>query len=184
MQYVIDGYNFLFWQPGRGLCDDSHTIGELVQLPLAQARMQVIEYISDMAISSGHHISLVFDASKTPGDASWQRYSPIHVIYSPQDMSADDYMLERCIYAGKEALVCIVTNDKKLRHLALTQGGLALSFEQFFKKVKKGKKRTAVKQSISPTSNRPTKTPKWHTHYIDLFEKRYFDLSQDVIESD
>jgi predicted RNA-binding protein with PIN domain len=186
MQYLVDGYNLLF-------CDFKNSEDPSVdfsQMPLAQARSLMIEKLAMIAKSSGQDLRIVFDAAHTPGDAHWQRHSPIDIIYSPANMSADDFLLECCIGARtykksksfycSNSSICIVTNDKKLRILVLQEGGKAISFDQFFKKIKKSPINKS-KPTKSPVPPQPTyhlsepkkKLSKWQEHYVAIFEELF-----------
>jgi predicted RNA-binding protein with PIN domain len=164
MHYLIDGYNFLFWQK------------ELWPLfsrsSLRQEREHLIEKLIDRTRHTGFSCRLVFDAHHTADDLAFLRQTPLDIIYTPKGMTADEYILE-CLYSpGVRKSLCVVTQDKGLRRKVMDEGIKVIDFAAFIVKMDK-KRHEKLKPSLERAAQPTALSPKWVAKYTEIFEQRY-----------
>ena len=81
-------------------------------------------------------VILVFDAYKVEGYAlEIQKYHNIHVVYTKQAETADQYIEKVVHQIGKKYHVTVVTSDGVEQVVTLGQGGTLVSSREFWKEV-------------------------------------------------
>ena len=79
---------------------------------------------------------LVFDAYKVDGYAlEIQKYHNIHVVYTKESETADQYIEKVVHEIGKKYHVTVVTSDGVEQVVTLGQGGTLVSAREFFEEV-------------------------------------------------
>lgn len=125
--WIIDGYNVIFaWDPLR----------ELAETDLDGARIQLMDLLSNYAAYTGCELILVFDAYRVKdGRGSRSDYHNIHVVYTKEQETGDQY-IERLTYEiGKNDAVHVVTSDGLIQLSALRAGVLRMSAAEFKREV-------------------------------------------------
>ncbi len=102
MQYLIDGYNLLFF-------------GDETKSSLRSRRQTIIQSLQKEFTQLHMKGTVVFDGSHRPDEQSGlSNKSPLVIAYSHQGQTADRYILEKLEAAKTPSELTIVTNDKGL----------------------------------------------------------------------
>ena len=80
-------------------------------------------------------VILVFDAYKIGGTAKVMKYHNIHVVYTNEAETADQYIEKVVHNIGKKYNVTVVTSDGVERVVTLGQGGRIISSQDFEEEV-------------------------------------------------
>ena len=155
MHYVIDGYNFFF------------CIASQIN-PLKQTREQFIENLNNEISFHNFQITLVFDSTRENGTlfASKKILSSMEVVFSPQGLSADEYILEMLSYCPIPQNEMVITSDRELAKKARYLGAKTKTIEEFLQYITKKKKLSNQEVKIQQESEANMK----RLHHI--FEKR------------
>ncbi len=121
MHYLIDGYNFFF----RAQTDI---------LPLQQKRGDFIAALDHLFATLNLSCTIVFDSNQdlTTPFPSKKQLSHIDVVFSPNNLSADDYIIEWLTAQSHLKQITVVTSDKPLAKQARHLGAPTLSLTHFF----------------------------------------------------
>lgn len=120
MTYLfIDGYNIIGAWP------------ELIHLKeenLEEARIKLIDILSEYAVSSEYNITLVFDGWRVKGNRGTVLEKPyLRIIYTAEGMTAD-MAIERLVASlPKHQQIYVATSDRLEQETVLAQGGLRIS---------------------------------------------------------
>lgn len=125
MIYYLDGYNYLFT---RGKKED----------PLHTSREEVLDEFSER--TKDLNFIVVFDAHHNPHEISRTYYKNLEVVYTSQEQTADEYILERVSLAKVPYNITVISNDKKLLNAATELKARIFSFEKFLKKISRTKR--------------------------------------------
>lgn len=120
---LVDGYNVIFaW-------DD---LKELAQDNIEAARNKLMDILSNYQGFKKCIVILVFDAYKVDGYAlEIQKYHNIHVVYTKEAETADQYIEKVVHHIGKKYHVTVVTSDGVEQVVTLGQGGTLISSREF-----------------------------------------------------
>lgn len=102
MHYIIDGYNLFFYLHGSSPNDFKSQRQSLIQSMNAK-----IEFLS-------LDVSLVFDSHFSPGEGSRSHYRHLEILFTPEGMTADDFIIQYLISARNISKEVLVTNDRQL----------------------------------------------------------------------
>ena len=81
-------------------------------------------------------VILVFDAYKVEGYAlEIQKYHNIHVVYTKEAETADQYIEKVVHEIGRKYHVTVVTSDRVEQVVTLGQGGTLISAREFYEEV-------------------------------------------------
>ena len=128
-EYVlVDGYNILFaWDELSAIARDN----------LDAARHILMNLLCNYQAYRGCALILVFDAYKVPeGLGSVEKYHNIHIVYTKQAETADQY-IERVTYAlaGRRRRVRVATSDNLEQLIILGHGAERVSAQSFHDEV-------------------------------------------------
>lgn len=130
---LVDGYNIIFaWEDLRSLSE----------VNIDSARDQLMDICCDYQGYQGATLILVFDAYKVKGNpGSVVKYHNIHVVYTKEAETADQY-IEKTVHkiAGK-AKVTVATSDGLEQMIIWGEGALRLSAQGFRDAVEEAKRR-------------------------------------------
>jgi predicted RNA-binding protein with PIN domain len=164
MKYLIDGYNLLF-----------HLFHTNEKLEIQ--RNLVIEFINENAKYINGKIYIIFDAHKNINDISTKRYfNNLTIIYTPQDQTADEYIIERLNLSKNPSNKTVITSDKPLRLDCIGLKTNVKSIDEFIDFLDHKKKKVKEKKLFDFEENcEDTK------HEIDrllkIFEENYKNLN-------
>ncbi len=124
---VVDGYNVIFAWPD---------LAELAKADLDQARIRLMDILSNYSAFTHTETILVLDAYKVKGGTG-QRfdYHGIRVVYTKENETGDAY-IERFVHdIGKNEQVRVVTSDALIQVSALRSGVLRMSAAEFGRQI-------------------------------------------------
>lgn len=118
---LVDGYNIIFaWEELR----------ELAETNIDGARHRLMDILSNYQGVRNGTLILVFDAYKVVGNTGEaHRYHNIHVIYTKEAETADQYIEKLAHQMGKKSRVTVATSDGLEQLIIRGQGCMLLSAE-------------------------------------------------------
>lgn len=124
---LVDGYNVIFaWDDLKELARDN----------IEGARGKLMDILCNYQGFKKCTVILVFDAYKVDGYAlEIQKYHNIHVVYTKESETADQYIEKVVHEIGKKYHVTVVTSDGVEQVVTLGQGGTLISAREFFEEV-------------------------------------------------
>ena len=125
---LVDGYNVIFaWEDLKELAKDN----------IEGARGKLMDILSNYQGFKKCVVILVFDAYKVQGDTlEIQKYHNIHVVYTKEAETADQYIEKVVHEIGRKYHVTVVTSDGVEQVVTLGQGGTLISSREFLEEVR------------------------------------------------
>lgn len=116
---LVDGYNILYaWDELR----------ELMKVTLDGARHRLMDMLCNYQGYRGCNLIVVFDAYKVAGGTgSVQDYHNIHVVYTKEAETADQYIEKFAHEMGRKYRVTVATSDGLEQIIIRSQGCLLMS---------------------------------------------------------
>lgn len=116
---LVDGYNIIFaWEDLKELADAN----------IDGARTKLMDMLCNYQGYKKCTLILVFDAYKVPGNpGSVLKYHNIHVVYTKEAETADQYIEKTVHEIGKKYHVTVATSDRLEQVIILGQGGSRMS---------------------------------------------------------
>lgn len=153
MRYLIDGYNLFF------------KLEEEI-LPLEEKREEFISLLDEEVGNLRLKVLLIFDSHRENAEAfaSKRKLKNLEVSFSPQNLSADHYILELLEWDAKNTT--LVTSDKKLAMEAKHHGAKIESVEGFVRFIlrRRRKNNSEAKPQMQETDANIKR-------YLDAFKK-------------
>ena len=116
---LVDGYNIIFAWPD---------LRELAAKNIDAARDRLIDILSDYQGYRGCTLILVFDAYRVKeGKGSWLRYHNIHVVFTKEAETADQYIEKTVHEIGHKYRVQVATSDALEQMIILGEGAQRIS---------------------------------------------------------
>jgi predicted RNA-binding protein with PIN domain len=135
---LVDGYNIIFGWP---------SLAELAKTSLSAARESLMDILCDYQGSRKMELILVFDAYKVEGNpGSTSRYHNIHVVYTKEAETADQYIEKVTHEIGRKHRVTVATSDGLEQVIILGQGASRMSAQGLYEEIQAAKKQ--VRQKI------------------------------------
>ncbi len=124
---LVDGYNVIFaWED----------LKELARVNIEAARNKLMDVLCNYQGFKKCTVILVFDAYKVEGYAlEIQKYHNIHVVYTKEAETADQYIEKVVHEIGRKYHVTVVTSDGVEQVVTLGQGGKLISAREFREEV-------------------------------------------------
>ena len=124
---LVDGYNIIFaWDE----------LKELAKVNIESARNKLMDILSNYQGFKKCTVILVFDAYKVDGDTlEIQKYHNIHVVYTKQAETADQYIEKVVHHIGRKRHVTVVTSDGVEQVVTQGQGSALISSREFYEEV-------------------------------------------------
>ena len=128
---LVDGYNIIFaWEE----------LKELAEINIMSARDKLMDILSDYQGYRRMTLILVFDAYKVAGNpGTIFKYHNIHVVYTKEAETADQYIEKTVHKIGKKYHVTVATSDALEQVIILGQGGHRISAEGLRQEVEAAK---------------------------------------------
>ena len=128
---LVDGYNIIFaWPDLKALSAQS----------LELARLGLMDVLANYRGFCPCELILVFDAYKVPGALGAQEdYHGIHVVYTREAETADNYIERTIRQIAKEHRVRVATSDALEQVIILGGGALRVSASEFRREVENAK---------------------------------------------
>lgn len=116
---LVDGYNIIFaWQE----------LKELAQVNIDSARDKLMDILCNYQGYAGCTLILVFDAYKVKGNpGSVMKYHNIHVVYTKEAETADQYIEKTVHEIAKKYQVTVATSDALEQMIIWGSGALRMS---------------------------------------------------------
>lgn len=136
---VVDGYNVigtttnLKWTAGN----------------LEQARITLIQDLSEYQAITGRRVILVFDAHNTPGGQMTEIREKVEVIYTQKEETADEY-IEQFVRRNKSPHrnIFVATSDFLEQRMVFGQGAYRISSRELVQNIHTAKQRLSQKLDI------------------------------------
>ncbi len=128
---LVDGYNIIFaWQELR----------ELAAINIDSARDRLIDIMSNYQGYLGSTVIVVFDAYKVKGNpGSVFQYHNIHVVYTKEAETADQYIEKTVHEIGQKYQVTVATSDALEQMIIWGEGAIRMSAQGLFDAVERAK---------------------------------------------
>ena len=125
---LVDGYNVIHaWQD----------LKELAKVNFESARNKLMDILCNYQGYKKCTVILVFDAYRVEGfHQEIQKYHNIHVVYTKEAETADQYIEKVVHEIGKRYHVTVVTSDGIEQIVTLGQGGTLISSREFLEEVR------------------------------------------------
>lgn len=126
---LVDGYNIIFsWEE----------LKELAKTNLDGARQRLMDILCNYQGFQNCHLILVFDAYRVQGHrCEVQAYHNIHIVYTKEAETADQYIEKVVHELGKKYRVRVATSDGLEQVIILGQGGLRMSASELKEEVER-----------------------------------------------
>ena len=120
---LVDGYNVIFaWEE----------LKELAKVSIEAARDKLMDILCNYQGYKKCVLILVFDAYKVEGYAlEIQKYHNIHVVYTKEAETADQYIEKVVHHIGRKYHVTVVTSDGVEQVITMGKGGPRISSRDF-----------------------------------------------------
>jgi predicted RNA-binding protein with PIN domain len=151
---LVDGYNVIFaWED----------LKELAKVNIEGARNKLMDVLCNYQGFKKCNLILVFDAYKVQGqELGVQKYHNIHVVYTKEAETADQYIEKVVHEIGRKYHVTVATSDNVEQVVTLGQGGKLLSARELRKEVEE-----VQRQIREEYLNRPQKGKNYLFDYLD-----------------
>lgn len=153
MHYIIDGYNLFFYLFGSSFSDFKAQRQSLIQ-----AMNTKIEFLA-------LDVLLVFDSHFYPGEGSRSHYRHLEILFTPEGMNADDFIIKFLKLSRTPSKEVVVTNDRELSRRAKHLSASIQSIDYFlnwldrrYSNKKRGKSKPIAKFKI-PIESSSDRTP-------------------------
>ena len=124
---LVDGYNIIFaWED----------LKELAAVNIDGARERLMDILCNYQGFKKSTLMLVFDAYKVKGNpGSVETYHNIHVVYTKEAETADQYIEKTVHEIGRKYRVTVATSDQLEQVIILGQGGQRMSARELLEDV-------------------------------------------------
>ena len=138
---LVDGYNIIFaWEE----------LKELAAVHLGAARQKLMDILCNYQGYRKQHVILVFDAYKVEGhQGEVQKYHNIHVVYTKEAETADQYIEKTVHEIGKKYDVTVATSDGLEQMIIWGDGAKRMSARGLYEEIQ------SVNQEIREYTDKP-----------------------------
>ena len=129
---LVDGYNIIFaWEDLKELAKDN----------IEAARNKLMDVLCDYQGYRRMTLILVFDAYKVPGNpGEVQKYHNIHVVYTREAETADQYIEKAVHDMAREHQVTVATSDGMEQIIIMGQGARRISARDLLTEIHEARK--------------------------------------------
>lgn len=115
----VDGYNIInAWE----------SLKKKASISLEEARIELLEILSEYHHYSGIEIIVVFDAHLVKGNNGTEDfYNGVKIIYTKENETADNYIERTLDSIGRIKRVRVATSDRLEQQIILARGGTRIS---------------------------------------------------------
>lgn len=126
---LVDGYNIIFaWDE----------LSELAAVNIDAARYKLMDILSNYQGFRKICVIVVFDAYKIPGSVEKvQKYHNIHVVYTKEAETADQYIEKVAIRIGRRYRTTVATSDGVIQLIIRSQGCILWSARDFREEIER-----------------------------------------------
>lgn len=161
---LVDGYNVIFaWEE----------LKELAKINIEAARGKLMDILCNYQGFRKCTVILVFDAYKVEGcTLEIQKYHNIHIVYTKEAETADQYIEKVVHEIGRKYHVTVVTSDGVEQVVTLGQGGTLISAREFQEEI------ALVRREIEEESRKRRESGK--NYLFDHMDKELADHMEEV----
>ena len=150
---LVDGYNIIFAWP---------ELKELADVNLDGARTKLQDILCNYQGYKKCQVILVFDGYKVKGNPGEViRYHNIHVIFTKEAETADQYIEKVTQQIGRRYQVAVATSDKLEQVIILGKGALRLSARDLQKEIKETNDEINLRHLKQIPSKRTASSTTW-----------------------
>jgi predicted RNA-binding protein with PIN domain len=143
VQYLIDGYNFLFRLDGGK------------KQSLEERRDSLCQVLNELLAPFKARVSLIFDSAEQIREfPQCAKLDTLEVLYAPKGLTADNYIIELAEQTKSPKTLTVVTSDSGLARQCSHIGTLILSIEEFIEIVKKRNRNKPKGKPVYRDSNK------------------------------
>ena len=126
---LVDGYNIIFaWEE----------LSDLASVSIDAARYKLMDILSNYQGFRKINVIVVFDAYKVPGGVEKvQKYHNIHVVYTKEAETADQYIEKVAIRIGHRYRTTVATSDGVIQLIIRSQGCILWSARDFREEIER-----------------------------------------------
>ncbi|MEI3181420.1 MAG: translation factor GTPase family protein [Lachnospiraceae bacterium] len=126
---LVDGYNIIFaWEE----------LSDLAAVSIDAARYKLMDILSNYKGFRKICVIVVFDAYKVPGGVEKvQKYHNIHVVYTKEAETADQYIEKVAIRIGRRYRTTVATSDGVIQLIIRSQGCILWSARDFREEIER-----------------------------------------------
>lgn len=142
---LIDGYNLIFaWDKLSSIAKDN----------LEEARIKLMNIVSNYKGCTSDEIIIVFDAYKVKGNVGTvEIYNNIKIVYTKEAETADNYIERASTLLVGENIVKVVTSDYVEQIIIMSKGCQRISCSEFIIMVDQNNKSTREYINKRPSKN-------------------------------
>lgn len=126
---LVDGYNIIFaWEE----------LSDLASVSIDAARYKLMDILGNYQGFRKICVIVVFDAYKVPGGVEKvQKYHNIHVVYTKEAETADQYIEKVAIRIGRRYRTTVATSDGVIQLIIRSQGCILWSARDFREEIER-----------------------------------------------
>lgn len=123
LEYLfVDGYNIV---------NSWDTLKEISKISLEEARIELLEVLSEYQHYSGIRIIVVFDGHLVKGNTGTEEiYKGMRVVYTKENETADNFIERTLDEIGRIKRVRVATSDWMEQQIVLSRGGTRISAKE------------------------------------------------------
>ena len=169
---LVDGYNIIFsWEMLR----------ELSKVNIESARNLLMDVLCDYQGFNGCTLILVFDAYRVEGGREHVfNYHNIHVVFTREAETADQYIEKTVHKIGKKADVTVATSDALEQVIIYGQGARRMAARELLEEVEQTREKVLERIEKRPGSTQKQLTENNHNYLFDHLPEELVSYMEEV----
>lgn len=169
---LVDGYNIIFsWEMLR----------ELSKVNIESARNLLMDVLCDYQGFNGCTLILVFDAYRVEGGQERVfNYHNIHVVFTKEAETADQYIEKTVHKIGKKADVTVATSDALEQVIIYGQGARRMAARELLEEVELTREKVLERIEKRPGSTQKQPTENDHNYLFDHLPEELVSYMEEV----
>ena len=169
---LVDGYNIIFsWEMLR----------ELSKVNIESARNLLMDVLCDYQGFNGCTLILVFDAYRVEGGQERIfNYHNIHVVFTKEAETADQYIEKTVHKIGKKADVTVATSDALEQVIIYGQGARRMAARELLEEVELTREKVLERIEKRPGSTQKQLTENDHNYLFDHLPEELVSYMEEV----
>lgn len=169
---LVDGYNIIFsWEMLR----------ELSKVNIESARNLLMDVLCDYQGFNGCTLILVFDAYRVEGGQERIfNYHNIHVVFTKEAETADQYVEKTVHKIGKKADVTVATSDALEQVIIYGQGARRMAARELLEEVELTREKVLERIEKRPGSTQKQLTENDHNYLFDHLPEELVSYMEEV----
>ena len=169
---LVDGYNIIFsWEMLR----------ELSKVNIESARNLLMDVLCDYQGFNGCTLILVFDAYRVEGGQERVfNYHNIHVVFTKEAETADQYIEKIVLKIGKKADVTVASSDALEQVIIYGQGARRMAARELLEEVELTREKVLERIEKRPGSTQKQLTENDHNYLFDHLPEELVSYMEEV----